>query len=78
MISDSTLDLPDVAGATKQEMLVANLRYAAAVHNERSRRQDYFWGRLLPRVAMVLIGGGLTLAYAWWIIRPVYQQVAQW
>lgn len=67
-----------VVGANEQSTLVARLRYASALHREEARKNEYFWGRLAPRIAMVVFGGGFTIAYAWWIIRPVYQQVAQW
>lgn len=63
---------------SQKDTLLARLRYASEVHRERARKHNYFWGRLAPRIAMVLIGGGLTVSYAWWIIRPVYQQVASW
>jgi hypothetical protein len=65
-------------GISNQQALVAQLRYLGSVHMEKARRRGYFWSRLVPRAAMVLIGGGLTLAYAWWVIAPVYVQVAQW
>jgi hypothetical protein len=34
--------------------------------------------RLLPRLAMVLVGAGLVLSYAFWVIAPVYREVATW
>ncbi|NNE00638.1 MAG: type II secretion system F family protein [Pirellulaceae bacterium] len=78
LLSDAAVTMPNLSGGTGQEILVARLRYASAIHEEKSRQHDYVLERLLPRAAMVLVGGGLTLAYAWWVIRPIYQQVAQW
>ncbi|MFK8114862.1 MAG: type II secretion system F family protein [Rubripirellula sp.] len=60
------------------DSLVARLRYLGAIHAEKARANRYFWSRLLPRFAMILVGGGLTLVYAYWVVGPVYQQVAQW
>ncbi len=61
-----------------KQSLIAQLHYLGSIYRERARRNSYFWSRILPRTAMVLIGGGLTLAYAWWVIAPVYREVAQW
>ncbi len=69
--------LPDVS-SNVQQLLVARLRYKGAVFAERARRHRYFWSRLVPRFAMVVVGCGLTLSYVWWVIAPVYIQVAQW
>ncbi len=74
-VQSPLLDLP---GASEEQTLVARLKYLAAIHDERARRHEYFWSRMLPRIAMVVVGGGVTLAYVWWVIAPVYQQVAQW
>lgn len=62
----------------KGDMLVARLRYLGAMHSENARYQAYVWTRLLPRCGMILVGGGLTLAYAWWVLAPVYYQVSHW
>ncbi len=70
--------LMEVPGVSEEATLVARLKFLAAIHDERARRHDYLWSRLIPRIAMVVVGGGFTLAYAWWVIAPVYQQVAQW
>lgn len=76
ILADAQLTLPDNVDA--KNILVESLRYKAAVHSEDAKNIDYFWGQFLPRFAMVFIGGGLTIAYAWWVIRPIYQQVGQW
>ena len=70
--------LLDVPGASEQETLVARLKYLAAIHDQRARRHVYLWSTLYPRIAMVVIGGGFTLAYVWWVIAPVYLKVATW
>lgn len=75
--SAATLGL-EIDGVNTADLLIARLRYASVLHSERARQHDYLWGTLLPRLAMVVVGGGLTLAYAWWVIRPIYQQVAAW
>lgn len=63
---------------TTPNVLAARLHYLASHHAELARRNDYVWSRLAPRVAMVLVGCGFVLGYAWFIIAPVYQQVARW
>ena len=78
MTSVASLDIPNLSGVSVQELVIAKLRYATAVHSERARRHEFVWGRLVPRLTMVLIGAGLTFSYAWWVIRPIYQQVAVW
>ena len=77
-LASSFVKMPELEGVTSQEVLIARLRYATAIHSERARLSDYRWGTLFPRVAMVAIGGGLTIAYAWWVIRPIYLQVNAW
>lgn len=78
LVSPAQSPLLEIPGASKQETLIARLKYLAAIYDERARRHEYFWSRLLPRGAMVVIGGGWTLAYAWWVIAPVYFQVGKW
>ncbi len=68
----------DIPGIGQADALVARLRYTASVYGERARRHSHLWSRLLPRLAMVVIGGGLIISYAWWVIAPVYRQVAMW
>ncbi|QDT12053.1 type II secretion system F family protein [Stieleria marina] len=74
----STIEMPEIDGASQQNAMVAQLRYASALHSETVRRNNYLWSTLFPRLSMTVVGGGLTLAYAWWVIRPIYQQVASW
>jgi hypothetical protein len=78
LLTNVQTPLLDVPGASEEDTLIARLKYLSAIHEERSRRHEYFWSRFLPRFAMVLIGGGFVLAYAWWVIAPVYLQVARW
>ncbi len=78
IMSETYDPLEGVVTVNEQATLVARLRYASALHREEARKNEYFWARLAPRTAMIVFGGGFTLAYAWWIIRPIYQQVAQW
>lgn len=59
-------------------ILVARLYYLGARHAESARRRAYFWSQLMPRVAMVVVGCGFVFSYAWWVIGPVYREVAQW
>lgn len=61
-----------------KDTLVAKLRFLGSVHSERARQHAFFWSRFVPRLAMVSVGCGLTIAYAWWVIAPVYMQVAKW
>ncbi len=65
-------------GVGGKQTLIAQLRYLGSRHTERARHRCYIWSRVVPRCAMVVIGAGLTLSYAWWVIAPVYLQVAQW
>lgn len=66
-----------IAGGEKQT-LVAQLRYLGSIHAEKARRHRYLWTRFMPRMAMVTVGVALTMSYAWWVIAPVYLQVAEW
>ncbi|QDT04052.1 Bacterial type II secretion system protein F domain protein [Rubripirellula lacrimiformis] len=59
-------------------ILVARLYYLGAHHAEAAQRAIYCWSRLVPRAVMILIGCGFVLSYAWWVIAPIYKQVAQW
>ena len=58
--------------------LIAQLRYLGSIFGERARRRAFFWSRLLPRCAMVVVGGGFTFFFVLWVIAPVYLQVAKW
>lgn len=58
--------------------LIAKLRFLGSLHSERARQQAYLWSRFVPRMAMVAIGFGIVFSYVWWVIAPVYRQVAQW
>ncbi len=58
--------------------MVAALRYRARSYEERARQRDHLWMRVVPRALMAFIGAGLALSYVWWVIAPVYQQVATW
>ena len=90
-LNDPTLRSPSVVAAVEgvgdwQQIvqrgdklsIVAALRYRASCYDEQSRWRDYLWMRVLPQVVMVLVGAGLTLSYVWWVIAPVYLQVAKW
>ncbi len=68
----NTLDSP------LKETLIAKLRYLGSMHNERARQQAFLWSRFVPRLAMVAVGAGVVFSYAWWVIAPVYRQVASW
>jgi hypothetical protein len=61
-----------------KETLIAKLRFLGSLYNERARQQAFLWSRFVPRLAMVAVGFGITFSYAWWVIAPVYRQVAQW
>lgn len=67
-----------VDGVRHKQSLLAQLRYLAAHYAEKARTRSARWTRILPRIAMAVVGGGATLFYAWWIVAPVYLQVAQW
>lgn len=69
---------PEIPGAGTKEALIAKLRYAATVYAERDRLHSYLWTRLAPRAAMVAVGVSMILSYVWYVIAPVYQQVAEW
>ncbi len=70
--------LESVDGVDQQATLVARLRYVSSLYAGRARRHNYLMSRLIPRVAMFSIGGSLIFVYAFWVIAPVYQQVAKW
>ncbi|TWU47249.1 Bacterial type II secretion system protein F domain protein [Rubripirellula tenax] len=69
--SGSSLGMPP-------SILAARLYFLGSWHAEASRRSGYFWSRFLPRTLMVVVGCGFVISYAWWVIAPVYRQVAQW
>ena len=71
-------DVGDVAGLGEQQRLVCSLQRAASLHAQRAARSTYLWTRLVPRLATILIGGGMIMAYASLVIAPVYRQVGQW
>ena len=90
-VQDPTLRSPAVVAAIEggrdwQQMveqgdklsMIAALRYRARSYEEQARQRDYLWMRVLPQAVMVLVGAGLTLSYVWWVIAPVYMQVAKW
>ena len=58
--------------------MLAALRYRALLFEQSARRREYLWMRFMPRLAMVLVGAGLVLSYVWWVIAPVYREVATW
>ena len=74
-VSSPLMEIPD---ATEQQTLVSKLKYLEAIHAQRANSRDYVWSRLIPTIAMVAVGGGVTLGFVWWVIAPVYQQVASW
>ena len=78
MLSMSDPMKAESLGFSEKQVLIARLRYLGSIHQQRARRHSYLWSRLAPRCAMVFVGGGLTLSYAWWVIAPVYRQVALW
>lgn len=78
ILSKSNPAMGEVIGVNQKQLLIARLRYLGSIHTERARLRSYVWSRFVPRCAMVAVGGGLTLSYAWWVIAPVYSQVAQW
>ena len=90
--ADETLQSPAVASLLRRapaqviamadgapsQTIVAKLSFVATVFEQRARTRDYIWTHVVPRVGMILIGGGITLAYVCWFIAPVYRQVGQW
>ena len=78
VISSESFLVGAPVGIGGKQTLIARLRFLGARHTEQARRRSYIWSRLVPRCAMVVIGAGLTLSYAIWVIAPVYMQVAQW
>lgn len=66
--------LPIVAEDT-QANLVAAFRSLATQYQYRTRRSGYVWARVVPRLATVVIGGGLVLGYAIWVIVPIYREM---
>ncbi|MCG8650695.1 MAG: type II secretion system F family protein [Pirellulales bacterium] len=66
-----------IAKLGQKELLIASLRYAAATFADRARHRDLLLTCWIPRTAMIVVGGGFTLAYAWWVIGPIYLRVGQ-
>ncbi|MEM1070973.1 MAG: type II secretion system F family protein [Planctomycetota bacterium] len=62
----------------QQQWLIAKLNYLAHEYRERARRRTLWLTRLLPRIAMVVVGCGMVFGYTWWVIRPVYTEIATW
>jgi type II secretory pathway component PulF len=71
-------DVGEIAGVGAKQKLICSLQRAASLHARRAARSTYLWTRLVPRLATIVIGGGMIMAYAWLVIAPVYRQVAQW
>jgi hypothetical protein len=67
-----------VAISSGQDVLVAKLQYLASNFELSSRQRSYMVTRLIPRVAVFLIGGGFTMFYVLCVIAPAYLQVMQW
>ena len=78
LFQDAGSDAIAAIPGSEKQTLVAQLRYLGSMHAEKARRHRYLWTRFMPRMAMVTVGVALTLSYAWWVIAPVYLQVAQW
>jgi uncharacterized membrane protein YhaH (DUF805 family) len=57
---------------------IARLRYLGTLQAQRARRRQFIASRLLPRVTMIVVGGGIVLGYVCLVIAPLYRQVAQW
>ena len=60
------------------QSVVPFLRATAADDFARASWWQSLWTRHLPRIGIVLFGGGMTLFYAWFVIRPVYTQIGSW
>ena len=71
-------DVGEIAGLGEKQRLIATLRRCAALHAQLATRKSYQWTRLAPRLATIVIGGGMIMTYAWFVIAPVYRQVAKW
>ena len=66
--------LPSV-NVSRQNQLVATFQSLAGQYKSRAGRIDYIWARVVPRVATIVIGGGLVLWYAFRVIVPIYQRL---
>jgi hypothetical protein len=77
-VVDGGGDWQQIVDQSDKVSMVAALRYRARYYEERARRREYLWVRTLPRTLMVVVGAGLALSYVWWVIAPVYRQVATW
>lgn len=65
-----------VSGDT--DSMAAILRYRAKLYETQARRRTYWCVRILPQVVMVLLGTCIAISFTWWILAPVYLQVAKW
>ena len=71
-------ELPADLPPDDKQLLIAKFNYLASIYHEQARRRSQLWSRIVPRTATVIIGSSLILGYAYWIIRPVYREVATW
>jgi hypothetical protein len=71
-------EVAEIAGVGDKERLICSLQRAASLHARRAARSTFLWTRLVPRLATIVVGGGMIMTYAWLVIAPVYRQVAQW
>ncbi|KAA1258713.1 hypothetical protein LF1_12360 [Rubripirellula obstinata] len=56
----------------------AQLRYLGNLYQFNARRQQRFWSIVIPQLATVLFGLVFMASYVWFVIGPIYREVAQW
>ncbi|WP_419194752.1 type II secretion system F family protein [Novipirellula herctigrandis] len=78
ILAQADIPAQAIGNVNQKQLTVSVLHYLAAMYAERSRRHVYLLSCLLPRIAMAVIGGGLAISYVWWVMGPIYRQVAQW
>ncbi len=56
----------------------AQLRYLGNLYQFDARRRQRYWSIIIPQVATVLFGLIFMTGYVWFVIGPIYREVAQW
>ena len=90
-VANPALDQPPVLPLLKQvglseedpfgfpeETTVASLRYLGNSYQHLAKRQQLFWSVFVPQFVTLAFGLVFMTGYAWFVIGPIYREVAQW
>ena len=57
---------------------IAQLRYLGNLFQYVSKRHQRRWTIILPQIATFVIGVAFMTGYVWFVLGPIYREVAQW